>query len=595
MPRPARTYRLTSELVAAHAGAPVVCLDRSAEGRTYRLHARRPGPEQNRRLGAEDYRWSEGGAVVVSDAAPPALVRVDVRGVLEQRAGYHDVCAGWSDGHDAIAERLCAAMAEGDVLLVVDSPGGACAGLQEAIRAVLKAKAELGRRVTAWADEMIGSAAAWWVLSVADEVFIPQAGIIGSIGARSAHCSYAEALKKEGVEITHFTWPDEGKVALAPDRPLSDEGRARGERDVRIAGEAFAAAVAAGPVGQRYGLTRDRIAALKADALTGQRAVDAGLADGVASLDEVTEYALALASGEEATMASEYEKTTKERFVENDPEPEKDEAAEDEEMEGDEKPAESEDETPEEEAEDEEAPPSSKAPAKDSKAEPPAAMKATASLSEILGARGESAPALKAAAIGLRQLKDFGAKLTGHSSVAAIIGGLSAMADDLTKLGAKLDEVRGKHAKLSRRVAYRERMDLLHTLEKIGAYTRGELFVDAVTDDGKRIVGTNGQAKVKPAPMWAEMKLGTLRGLVAGKVANAGSKPVRRSPFDPDRKAAETAAKTGGIDLKILEQHPTVKNGASRPGAPSIDKLAASFAATFPDEAAQFCRQNGAR
>ena len=62
----------------------------------------------------------------------PSLVRVDLSGPLEQRAGYHDPCGGWSDGHDAIAERLCEAFASGDVLLVVDSPGGAAAGLQQA-------------------------------------------------------------------------------------------------------------------------------------------------------------------------------------------------------------------------------------------------------------------------------------------------------------------------------------------------------------------------------------------------------------------------------------------------------------------------------
>ena len=63
----------------------------------------------------------------VDDTGLPLLTRVDISGPLEQRAGYHDPCSGWTDGHDAIAERLCAAFASGDVLLVVDSPGGAAA------------------------------------------------------------------------------------------------------------------------------------------------------------------------------------------------------------------------------------------------------------------------------------------------------------------------------------------------------------------------------------------------------------------------------------------------------------------------------------
>src|SRR5262249_50723018 len=144
----------------------------------------------------------------------------------------HDECGGWSDGHDAIAERLCAAFAEGDVLLVVDSPGGACAGLQQGVARALGAKGS--RRVTVWADELIGSAAAWWGLCVGDELFVPVAGQVGSIGARGGHVSIAGALEKEGVAYTYFADPPE-KVALAPEKPLDEVGMRRGMRDVKIA------------------------------------------------------------------------------------------------------------------------------------------------------------------------------------------------------------------------------------------------------------------------------------------------------------------------------------------------------------------------
>lgn len=184
---------------------------------------------------------------------------------------------------------------------MVDSPGGAVAGLQQGVARALAAKAAKGRRVTVWADEMIGSAAAWWALCLGDEIYLPSAGQVGSIGARAGHTSIAGALEKEGVVVTYFADPPE-KVSLAPERPLDEVGAARGMRDVKLAADAFRAAVCAGPIGIRRALTPDGLIALGADMLTGQAAVDAGLADGVATFDEVVAYALAQAGREEATV-----------------------------------------------------------------------------------------------------------------------------------------------------------------------------------------------------------------------------------------------------------------------------------------------------
>ncbi len=292
-------------------------------GRSYRLHAQRPDAAA---LNSRLHQMSDGsrkwltrsaartlsqaspradlpsGAahVIAPVAASPTLIRVDIVGALEQRAGYHDECGGWSDGHDAVAERLCAAFEDGDVLLVVDSPGGAAAGLQQAVERALAAKTKHGRRVTAYADEMIGSAAMWWTAALADEIFTPPAGELGSIGARGDHRSVAGMLAREGIEVTYFCWPDEGKVAFAPEHAPTEETIRRGMRGASEAGEAFCAAIVASPIGLRNGLTREAIIDLHADMLAGQAAVDAGLADGVESLETVTAYALTLAESADA-------------------------------------------------------------------------------------------------------------------------------------------------------------------------------------------------------------------------------------------------------------------------------------------------------
>lgn len=301
VPRAPLTYCLSPKLLSAHAGASVLCLSPGALGQTFRLHATRPGPALNRR----PYRAAGGGVEWRADlpsgahhAVKPveaSLVRVDISGPLEQRAGYHDPCAGWTDGHDAIADRLCAAFAEGDVLLVIDSPGGAAAGTQQHVERAQRAKAKHGRRVTVFGDEMIASGGAWWGLALGDELFLPTQGRIGSIGARGGHLDVSEAMAKDGLKMTYFADPPD-KIAFAMEMPLSAEASRRGNRDVRIIADAFRAGVCAGPVGLRYGLTPERLIELGADMLTGQAAVDFGLADGVESLEAVTAHALTMTS-----------------------------------------------------------------------------------------------------------------------------------------------------------------------------------------------------------------------------------------------------------------------------------------------------------
>ena len=551
----------------------------------------------------------------------PSVTIVTVRGPLEQRATCHDQCGGWTDGHDAIAERLCAALCEGDVVLVVDSPGGAHAGLQEAIRRVQRCKADYGRRITAYADEMIGSAAYWWTACVADEIYLPEAGIVGSIGARSSHCSEAGHLAQEGVEVTYFAAPGAGKVAFAPELPLSDIGKQRGERDVWIAFEAFATAVS----GAR-GVSREKLIALDADALTGQAAVDAGLADGVASLDEVLEYALAMAGAEgvatsdEAAptddnesgvaarrmamgeqpespekvkkldeearkmaekkmiekLAAKYSEELDEKYAEElddeaDEEEEEDKMPspkhvadedEDEDSEEEDKHAD-EDEEEDSESEDKVARKmgSKKMMPPPKKMQPPP-EKQDRSVAALFGLRaGASAPAVKAAALPYVSLARAAMALTGARTIREAEGALRALADDAADAVRLRSEVRTVKA----REARRERVALLRKLASanLPGYTRGDLFVD-LERDGKLVSA--------PAPAFAEMKLGTLRGLVAAKLANA---PARTSnPWEPSRDAASRASSQASIDIAA----PTVSQFSGRTHA-SADKLAAAAAA----------------
>lgn len=604
-----RSYQLSSALVASSVGAGVVCLAPAGMGRTYRLHASRPGPERNRFVTRSDIGTDlpSGAAHVIAPVAP-LLTRVDISGPLEQRAGYHDPCSGWSDGHDAIAERLCAAFASGDVLLVVDSPGGAAAGLQQAAARALKAKLHHGRRVTVFADEMIGSAAMWWTSVLGDELFLPEAGQVGSIGARGGHESIAGLLEKEGRAVTYFTWPNDGKIAFAPELPLGEIGKARGTRDVSIAGEAFCAAVCGGAIGLRYKLDRDGVIALGADMLTGANAVGL-LADGVATFEEVTAYALSLAelgpvksAGKDSareqarargkgTMRLEEQEEKKARArVEDVPEKDAADAPPSSQPEGapssrdmagreiptkcgatgcgvendkdakyckgcgasmstgaaDGPPVESEGEP----VKSDPMPPKPGASSR--------GLTTSASFEEILGLpRGASVPAQKAAALGWRAVVAKASAMTGQTDADRIVGGLIAVEKDAAAAG----RLRAERNKLREEGEVRDRMSLARRLVEAGE-DRGRVFVDTVSDAGKR-TGT------KLTPQIAEMRIGTLRGMVEGLEA----RKTPRDPFAPNKAEAirrSNGAKAGEADkdarVEAAKLLPTVRKLAQQSG-----------------------------
>lgn len=584
-----------------------MCLAAEAIGKVYTLHAERPGAHLN----ALVVRADEGGVYsvpgVIQSApveAAPCVVRVDIRGPITQRSEAVDPCGGFTTGHDTIAASLIAAIEVGDVLACFDTPGGAYAGGQQAIAAVLEAKALHGRRVTGWVDELCASMGFWWAAAICDEIFIPVAGAIGSIGARSAHGSVAGALAQAGVAVTFACWPDDGKIAGVAELPLSELGKARMDRGVTEAGEQFAAAVAASPYGMRHGLTRDVIVSLRADCLSGASAVAAGLADGVATFAEVQSYALALsAGGQDMSLVAGDEDPEK-----KDPPTEEAEGGDDAEPEGEEpstacakcscanepnaKFCDQCGSSMAAEPSDDAEPESSKRPGAMAPAavSPPAAMSASASLASILGSTSENPLALKTAAIQLRQIADTARGVTGQVIPDRVVGSLLSMPSRLDAAAQVLadrkveTETRAKAEKEAKIKADKaERLALCKRGIATGApeMARGKVYRDVIGADNKR-------TGVALAPQFAEMRLGTLRGLVEGLEASA----PKRNPFEPDKARSEAAAREAGAGnspigadgkptsaaIEAAKKDPTVIRMFNAPNnTRPIDAIAAAF------------------
>jgi hypothetical protein len=217
---------------------------------------------------------------------------------------------------------------------------------------------------------------------------------------------------------------------------------------------------------------------------------------------------------------------------------------------------------------DHEEPDGDEPPAKASTNQPPLPAKdrRTESLAALVGLRdGASVPAIKAALLPIVALRDYALSLTETRTEAEARGALKAMSEDAAAAGKLRVELRNAQ----RAANARERTDLLQKLSRAGlpGYTRGELFVDVVDE-------SSGKRTVKPAPVYAEMKLDTLRGLVSQKLANAPKS--KSSPFEPSKEHAEAAAASHRVS--VVSTSPFIQTIASRSTA-TVEQLAQSAAA----------------
>lgn len=209
------------------------------------------------------------------------LAIVTVNGPLMQRGGWF-----W-DGYEAIRNRLGAALSDpsiGGVALVINSPGGVCAGCFEAVAAMRKMKEAAGKPVFAFADEMAYSAG-YAVACVADEIYLPEPGGVGSVGVIGVLFDQSKLNAELGLNVVVVASGDQ-KADGHPDLPLSEEAIARyRDRTMQLAG-IFSALVA-------DARSKDiaEIVGQQAGCFYGRAAVTAGLADGVKSRDQFLSYA----------------------------------------------------------------------------------------------------------------------------------------------------------------------------------------------------------------------------------------------------------------------------------------------------------------
>lgn len=129
---------------------------------------------------------------------------IPIQGSLLQRVSGLDAWSGLC-GYNQIEAKLEMAMADKDVraiLLDVDSPGGEVAGCFDLARKIGNYSARNGGKPIVGAANEQACSAAYALISGADEIYMPDTGVIGSIGVWTLLVDLTRALDKEGIEVT---------------------------------------------------------------------------------------------------------------------------------------------------------------------------------------------------------------------------------------------------------------------------------------------------------------------------------------------------------------------------------------------------------
>lgn len=226
---------------------------------------------------------------------------IPVTGVIAKHASQvNNVSQPRGTATTDVADMLKRALADDsvrDILLAIDSPGGAVDGVQALSDHVFNARGK--KPITALADGQMCSAA-YWIGSQADRVLATPDAVVGSIGVYATAADVSRAAKNEGVEVT-VVRSGKHKGAGTPGTALSTDHIAGIQRTVDSYAALFRQAVARG----RGSAIADVGAVATGEVWIGADAQSAGLIDGVATLEQVlgvsaapTQAAATAASGE---------------------------------------------------------------------------------------------------------------------------------------------------------------------------------------------------------------------------------------------------------------------------------------------------------
>lgn len=268
----------------------------SAPAESRPQHPSSPSLEDARAVGALpviSMRYEPAGALAVDPSAlgqmlfaikeePPAYELHGSVAVLSVVGPLDHHKSPFCASYDGIKERFKAAAADPEVsaiLLSIDSPGGAVDGCFDTVTELRAVARESGKRVVTYVDAKLQSAA-YALGLIGDEIIVPASGKVGSIGVFVSAKSLHRAIADEGIDVALIA-SGRRKPEGNPEVAISEEARAGIKAQVDELAAIFFALVS-----ERRGIPVEAIAALEGASLIGQRAIAAGLADRIGTLDQ---------------------------------------------------------------------------------------------------------------------------------------------------------------------------------------------------------------------------------------------------------------------------------------------------------------------
>ena len=208
---------------------------------------------------------------------------LDLEGPLAKRmSAVSAACEGTST--NLIADFFQQAMEDPEVkgiVLNIDSPGGTVDGTMDLARAIYNARGK--KPIVALADGQACSAA-YWIGAAADAFFMTNdTTFVGSIGVVFTHVDQSKALEKAGLVVKEIT-AGKYKRAISSIKPLDAAGEAQLQE---WADDIYTLFV--NDISNFRGVPVEQVLDHMAEGrvFMGQKAIEAGLVDGVSTLDDL--------------------------------------------------------------------------------------------------------------------------------------------------------------------------------------------------------------------------------------------------------------------------------------------------------------------
>lgn len=206
---------------------------------------------------------------------------ISIEGVIAKKMNMFSQISGGASSQIAKAslEQALQDPAVHSIILLIDSPGGTVDGTQILADAIFAAR---GVKPIATLGGGTMASAAYWFGSAASATYIADTTTsVGSIGVVTSHKDVSAQEAASGVKTTEITAGKYKRMA-SQFAPLSEEGRQSIQDQLDYMYSLFVGAVAT-----NRGVSVDQVLSDMADGrvFIGQQAVDAGLVDGITTLE----------------------------------------------------------------------------------------------------------------------------------------------------------------------------------------------------------------------------------------------------------------------------------------------------------------------